>query len=83
MRLFTALVTMAALSTPAFADQTSGTILAYDRLDNVLVLSDKTHWLLNDSTLVPADLKAGDKIKITFTSDGENGTGKVSELARD
>ena len=82
MRTILTLATLVSLAAPAFADQTAGTILAYDRLANVIVLTDKTHWLLNDSTLVPADLQAGDKISITFTSDGENGIGKVSELTK-
>ena len=32
---------LTALSAPAFADETTGTILAYDRLANIIVLQDK------------------------------------------
>jgi hypothetical protein len=73
---------LAFFTAPAFADQTSGTILAYDRLANIIVLTDKSYWTINDKTLVPADLAAGDKVQIVFTSDGDNGIGKVSELKR-
>ncbi len=83
MRPLLFIAALMALSAPALADSTSGTILAYDRLANVIVLTDKTHWLLNAKTLVPADLQAGDKIEITFNSDGDNGIGKVSELKRE
>ncbi len=74
-----ALLTLAA---PALADKTSGSILAYDRLANVIVLTDKTHWQLNPQTLVPADLAAGDKVTIDFKSDGDNGAGKIFSLTR-
>ncbi|MBO28402.1 MAG: hypothetical protein CML61_06535 [Rhodobacteraceae bacterium] len=77
-----ALLTLGALATPAFADMTSGTILAYDRLANVIVLTDKTHWTLHPDALVPADLKAGDKITIDFVSDGDNGSLPVKKLER-
>ncbi len=84
MRL-TALFTLAltALAAPAFADETTGTIVAYDRLSNVLVLNDKTVWILDEKTLVPADLKAGDEITLTFISDGDNGAKPATALVRD
>ncbi len=83
MRL-TALFTLAltALAAPAFADETTGTIVAYDRLSNVLVLNDKTVWILDAKTLVPADLKAGDEITLTFISDGDNGAKPATVLVR-
>ena len=69
MRLFTATaLTLAVFSTSAIADQTTGTIVAYDRLAN---------------TLVPSDLQAGDAVTLTFTSDGDNGAKPASELHRD
>ncbi|MBS1303472.1 hypothetical protein [Loktanella sp. SALINAS62] len=72
----------ATLSAPAFADETTGTIVAYDRLSNVLVLDDKTVWTLDAKTLVPADLKAGDDITLTFQSDGDNGAKPATALVR-
>ncbi len=83
MRL-TALFTLSstALSVPAFADETTGTIVAYDRLSNVLVLNDKSVWTLDAKTLVPADLKAGDDITLTFVSDGDNGAKPATALVR-
>ena len=54
MRLFTATaLTLAVFSTSAFADQTSGTIIAYDRLANVIVFKDKSVWTLDAKTMVP------------------------------
>ncbi len=83
MRL-TALFALAltALSAPAFADETTGTIVAYDRLSNVLVLTDKSVWILDAKTLVPADLKAGDEITLTFMSDGDSGAKPATGLVR-
>ncbi len=75
-------LTLTALSTPAFADETTGTIVAYDRLSNVLVLTDNTVWTLDAKTLVPADLKAGDEITLTFESDGDNGAKPATALVR-
>lgn len=77
-----ALVALATVTTPALADVTNGTILAYDRLANVIVLTDKTHWTLAPDALVPADLKAGDKVMIDFVSDGDNGSLPVKKLER-
>jgi hypothetical protein len=81
MRL-SALLALTALSAPAFADETTGTIIAYDRLANVLVLNDKTFWTLGAETLVPADLKAGDAVTLTFASDGDNGAKPATVLVR-
>tara|TARA_R110002094_G_scaffold166124_1_gene149694 strand:- start:113 stop:367 length:255 start_codon:yes stop_codon:yes gene_type:complete len=84
MRLFTATaLTLAVFSTSAIADQTTGTIVAYDRLANVIVFKDKSVWALDAKTLVPSDLQAGDAVTLTFTSDGDNGAKPASELHRD
>ena len=84
MRLFTATaLTLAVFSTSAFADQTSGTIIAYDRLANVIVFKDKSVWTLDAKTMVPSDLQAGDTVTLPFNSDGDNGAKPATELHRD
>ena len=87
MRHLLALTLAAAVSgaaaVPALADQTTGTILAYDRLDNTLVMKDRTVWTLAADLQVPADLAAGDKVTLVFASGGENGIDKVIRLTRE
>ena len=67
---------------PAHADETTGTILAYDRLANILVLRDRTVWELSPELLVPVDMKAGDRIRIDYTGAGEDGVASVETLER-
>ncbi len=68
---------------PALADSTSGTIVAYDRLANIIVLDDKTIWEIVPKDLpLPADLRAGDVIVIDFVSAGDSGVGKINSITR-
>ncbi|MDU8943470.1 hypothetical protein [Ovoidimarina sediminis] len=73
------LVTVAA---PAFADETEGHVLAFDRKDHVLVMADMTVWTLPSDLMVPADLGAGDRVHIVYTSDGDNGWKSIDALHR-
>lgn len=82
MRYLLALAAFAALATPALADETTGTIVAFDRKANVLVMEDKTIWKLSDQTVIPEDLVAGETIKIIFTSTGDDGVKSVDQLER-
>ena len=82
MRTLLAFAAFAALATPALADTTTGTILAFDRKANVLVMNDKTVWQLSAQTVMPEDLEAGEVIKITFTSVGDDGVKSVDMLER-
>jgi hypothetical protein len=78
-----ALLTTAALIaavTPAFADSTQGTVVAFDRVAKVLVLEDKTVWSLETLKDIPADLKSGDDVTIDFTSNADNGWGKINAI---
>ena len=52
MRRLAALLALLALAAPALADETSGTVLAYDRVAMVIVLDDKTVYQLSDKTEV-------------------------------
>ena len=79
------LLTSAALllaALPAFADETSGTVLAYDRVAHVLVLEDRTIWDLPDDLALPDDLVAGDAVTIVFQTAGDNGVGKIESITR-
>lgn len=70
------------MATPVLADTTSGTVLAYDRVAKILIMEDKTIWRLSDTTVIPENLVAGDTIKITFTSGGDEGVRSVNVLER-
>ena len=84
MRLLKPLALLAVLAaTPAHADSTTGTVVAFDRVDLVLVLEDKTIWEIVPADLaLPDDLKAGDEITIDFESAGESGVGKINSITR-
>ena len=82
MRYLLTLAAFAALVTPAFADTTTGVVVAFDRKANVLVMDDKTIWQLSKDTVVPDGLLAGDTVKITFTSTGDDGVKSVDQLEK-
>jgi hypothetical protein len=80
MRILFAAALLAAA--PAFADKTSGTVLAFDRVDGVIVLNDKTIWELGSETIVPEDLAAGDIVTLVYQTAGEEGSTKVDSVPR-
>ena len=67
---------------PAFADETTGTILAFDRVDGVIVLNDKTVWSLELLDVQPTDLKAGDFVRIMYDTAGEDGLTKIASIEK-
>jgi hypothetical protein len=55
-------------------DMSQGTILAYDRKANILVLTDRSVFPLEKLTSEPPDdLKAGDRINIQYDSNEDDG----------
>ena len=70
-----------ALAAPAWAETTSGIVLAYDRAAGRLVLDDRTIWRLGDA-LVPADLAAEDRVRIEYTAGGDEGIRSVQSVER-
>lgn len=85
MRLISAIALLASLlATPALADTTGGVVVAYDRVDHVLVLDDKTVWDLTPAgDLVPEGLSAGDKVTIDYDSAGDSGVGQITAISID
>ena len=81
-RLAITTLVLAGLGAPALADDTTGTIAAYDRLANIIVLKDMTIWEVPGSMELPADLAAGDRVKIVFTSAGDSGVGTIRSITR-
>ncbi|TMM51166.1 hypothetical protein [Sulfitobacter sabulilitoris] len=69
-------------ATPVFADEVSGTILAFDRVDHILVMEDKTVLTVPNPEVIPEGLMAGDTIKVEFQSDGDNGVVKVNSIEK-
>ncbi|MBY5988055.1 hypothetical protein [Roseovarius atlanticus] len=76
----TALAAFAAL--PAFADQTQGNVVSFDRATNVLVLSDKTVWYIPGDIALPVDLAAGDRLQFDYDTAGEDGLTKIHAITR-
>lgn len=61
-------------------DSTDGTVLAFDRKANTLVLTDKTVWSLElMQSEVPSELQAGDRVEINYESD-EDGISAISDI---
>lgn len=82
MRILSGIAALALLAGPALADSTTGTILAFDRVSLILVMEDMTVWQISADAKKPDDLVAGDTVKITYTSAGDNGVASVQSLER-
>ncbi|MEW9920893.1 hypothetical protein AB2B41_14860 [Marimonas sp. MJW-29] len=67
---------------PALADEVTGTVLAFDRVDRVIVLDDKSVFNVANVEIVPEGLKAGDTITIDYQSDGENGVKAIRSITK-
>lgn len=80
MRILFAAALLAAA--PAFADETTGTVLAFDRVAGLIVLNDKTVWELASDVAVPENLVSGDKITLVYETAGEEGLTKIDSVTR-
>ena len=79
------LVVAAALVAPPLsaADAIEGTLLAYDRVANVLVLSDKSVWTLeNLEQPLPENLVAGERVEIRYESNEDDGLAVIHSVER-
>lgn len=80
-RIFAAALIAASLAAPAFAGETDGTIVAYDRVAKVVVLDDMTIYSLQEGGYqAPAELSAGDEVTVDFVSTGEDGIDNISAI---
>lgn len=82
MRLSFLALSLATLAAPALADDTTGTIVAFDRVDKVIVLEDKTTWIFDDKTELSPDLVAGDVVQIIYTGAADSGIGPIASILR-
>ena len=81
--VFLAACALALVATPVAADSVTGTILAFDRVARVIVLDDKSVWpIVPKDFPIPDDLVAGEKIRIDYVSNGDNGIGRVAAIVR-
>ena len=70
-------------SAPVLADEIEGTVLAYDRVANVLVMRDKTVIPLETfEGEAPEELVAGDRVAVRFDSNEDTGISKVHSVTR-
>ncbi|MCG6904744.1 MAG: hypothetical protein LJE68_18885 [Rhodobacter sp.] len=66
---------------PAFADSVTNTVLAFDRKAGLIVLTDRTVFTLSATdAMAPENLVAGDTVKITYDSLGEDGYGQIQTI---
>ena len=75
-------VLLVAISTPVLADEITATVIAFDRVDHVIVLDDKTAFNVAKPEMIPEGLKAGDTITISYTSDGDNGVKSIEAIEK-
>lgn len=62
-------------------DISQGTVLAYDRKANILVLTDRSVYPLEKLTgEVPPDLKSGDRVQINYDSNEDDGITKIHSI---
>lgn len=62
-------------------DISEGTILAYDRKANILILTDRTVFPLEKLTsAAPDNLKAGDRIQIQYDSNEDDGITAIHSI---
>lgn len=62
-------------------DVIESTVLAHDRVANVLVLKDKTIWPLDMLTQpLPEDVSAGDKVEIRYQSNEDDGIQTIHSI---
>ncbi|UMA65223.1 hypothetical protein LVO79_01745 [Roseivivax marinus] len=80
MRTLLAALVLSTAALPAMADSVTGTVAAYDRVDNVLVLDDRTIWSLETLAEVPEGLSAGKEVTISYTSNADNGWQKINAI---
>ena len=65
---------------PAFADDVTSTVTAYDRVAGVVVLADKSVFALDVMTGdIPPSLSAGDRITIDYEGD-EDGVSAINSI---
>ncbi len=75
-----AVIGLAATATGFAADITTGTVLAFDRKANLIVMTDRTIWSLEGTTArMPDDLAAGDRVQFSYEG-GEEGVGDILEI---
>lgn len=80
--LIAAAFILAATAVFAATEHTTGTVAAFDRVANVIVMEDKTIWQLNPDTVLPEQLVAGDVVRISFRSSGDDGVIAVDMVER-
>lgn len=68
------------LAAPALALETTGTVVAHDRVAHRLVMQDRTSYQYNpETTELPRAILAGDVIKISYRG-GEDGVESISRI---
>ena len=76
----TILIGMLAPAIGFAADITVGTVLAFDRKANLIVMTDRTVWSLEGTTArMPDGLAAGDRVQFSYEG-GEEGVGDILEI---
>ena len=66
---------------PAYSDEVTSTVAAYDRVARVIVLADKSIFALDLMTGdIPTTLSAGDRVTVDFQGD-DNGVRAINSIS--
>ncbi|MEH6725346.1 MAG: hypothetical protein V7703_04240 [Hyphomicrobiales bacterium] len=72
---------LAVSASTSYADTFKGTVVAFDRKANVVVIDDKSVFNFEgQEAQIPDDLKAGDMIEIEGEGEGDDGYGKLTSI---
>lgn len=82
MRALLATVLFAVTVTPAVADEVTGEVLAFDRKAGIIVLKNKEVFSLDLIAEQPEDLHAGDRIRVVYEAEGEDGITKIDSITK-
>ena len=74
-------IALVSATTASFAGIVTGTVLAFDRQANIIVLTDKSIYnFQGQKGKIPEGLKAGDRIAIDSDGEGEDGYGDLEAV---
>lgn len=80
-QMIAALLVLIASASSAYAEIVKGTVLAFDRKANIIVLTDKSvYHFEGQQAQIPEGLKAGDKVEIDSDGGGDDGYGDIKAL---
>ena len=70
------------IATPVLADETTGYVATFDAATRTLVLADRTRSILPADFAMPETLEPGERVRIAYRSDADNGWKTIHAITR-